>query len=91
MARVPTYGVAEETSPHGIDTEPASHGPSGESDALLGERSQEPLIKKREGHATIQSSVGNLANTIIGSGTSIQFVNASSILMFLQVCSHFLW
>ena len=48
MARVPTYGVAEEASPHGIDTEPASHGPSGESDALLGERSQEPLIKKRE-------------------------------------------
>lgn len=74
MARVPTYGVAsatEESSPHEIDTETINPGSSGESDALLGERSQEPLIKKREGHATIQSSVGNLANTIIGSGTSV--------------------
>lgn len=89
MARVPTYGVAsatDESRPHGIDTEPATHGSSGESDALLGERSQEPLIKKREGHATIQSSVGNLANTIIGSGASICLTSDCALLTFSKAC-----
>ncbi|KAL4250211.1 amino acid/polyamine transporter 2 family protein [Abortiporus biennis] len=40
---------------------------SGEHEALLGD---DASVKKslRDGHATLQSSIGNLANTIIGSG-----------------------
>ena len=60
---VQTYGVANE---HGDSTH---HAPGDEeSSALLGGDS---TVKrgKLEGHATIVSSVSNLANTIIGSGT----------------------
>ncbi|KAI9064008.1 hypothetical protein FKP32DRAFT_1591420 [Trametes sanguinea] len=48
----------------GIDVEPrASH----EEDALLGEEATAKRAK-RDGHATLPSSISNLANTIIGSG-----------------------
>ncbi|KAI0825680.1 vacuolar amino acid transporter 5 [Irpex lacteus] len=60
---VQSYGVAndhEEAAPEG-------NVPASESDALLGAEAgaRKP---KAEGHATLQSCVGNLANTIIGSG-----------------------
>lgn len=58
---VQTYGVANE---NGLEADTLA---TRESDALLGAdaSSRQP---KTEGHATLQSSVGNLANTIIGSG-----------------------
>lgn len=59
---VQTYGVASDRAAH--DTEP--HG-GDEHEALLG-RDASARKPKQEGHATIHSSVGNLANTIIGSG-----------------------
>lgn len=60
---VQSYGVAndhEEAAPEGNLI-------ASESDALLGAEAgaRKP---KAEGHATLQSCVGNLANTIIGSG-----------------------
>ena len=60
---VQTYGVAAD-SEHGTNND-LQH--TAESDALLGGDStvRKP---KSEGHATLQSCVGNLANTIIGSG-----------------------
>ncbi|CAL1714589.1 unnamed protein product [Somion occarium] len=70
MVRVTTYGVAnanEGNSPHGIDIERVTDG-SGENEALLGGDSHSKAHSKLEGHATLQSSIGNLANTIIGSG-----------------------
>jgi len=57
---MPTYGVANAGGSEGAE----GHL---ESDALLGVRSEESA-KPREGHATIVSSVSNLANTILGSG-----------------------
>lgn len=39
-----------------------------EGSALLG---SEAVLKSREGHASIISSVSNLSNTIIGSGASL--------------------
>ncbi|CDO73334.1 hypothetical protein BN946_scf185008.g97 [Trametes cinnabarina] len=59
-----SQGHAGQGDRDGIDVEPrASH----EEDALLG---AEATVKrtKREGHATLSSSISNLANTIIGSG-----------------------
>jgi hypothetical protein len=41
-----------------------------EDSALLG---RDVAVKPREGHASIISSVSNLANTIIGSGASFHF------------------
>ncbi|KAI0091649.1 vacuolar amino acid transporter 5 [Irpex rosettiformis] len=60
---VQTYGVANEHD------EPGTAGAhiSGESDALLGADASAKKLKA-EGHATIHSCVGNLANTIVGSG-----------------------
>ncbi|KIP03412.1 hypothetical protein PHLGIDRAFT_26130 [Phlebiopsis gigantea 11061_1 CR5-6] len=57
---VQTYGAASSREAH--DT----HG-GDEHEALLGGDAT-ARRQKREGHATIHSSVGNLANTIIGSG-----------------------
>jgi hypothetical protein len=56
---VRTYGLARENG------DPSSHvAGTAEGDPLLG-----PTVKpSEEGHATIKSSVGNLMNTIIGSG-----------------------
>lgn len=56
---VQTYGVANNT---GAEVEPHT---ADENEALLGGNT---IAKKHEGHATLQSCVGNLANTIIGSG-----------------------
>ncbi|KAI0078695.1 vacuolar amino acid transporter 5 [Panus rudis PR-1116 ss-1] len=68
MTRVPTYGVASPSTAGGdVDAEPIDGHAHGESEALLGSRST-PKKPLRDGHATLQSSVGNLANTIIGSG-----------------------
>lgn len=64
-AMVNTYGVAADSS-----SDPTSAGLGGESSALLG-GGRDATIKrasKREGHASMVSSVSNLANTIIGSG-----------------------
>ena len=60
---VQTYGVANE---HEDATNEASLT-AAESDALLGGDAsvRKPQV---EGHATLHSCVGNLANTIIGSG-----------------------
>ncbi|TFK51813.1 hypothetical protein OE88DRAFT_1679269 [Heliocybe sulcata] len=58
---VRTYGVAPDRDE--VDTAVAGES---EQSALLG--GDAPVQKKRDGHATLSSSVGNLANTIIGSG-----------------------
>jgi hypothetical protein len=60
---VHTYGVAPES---GIEP---THN-DGEASALLG---GDATVKRtgRDGHASLTSSVSNLSNTIIGSGTSI--------------------
>jgi hypothetical protein len=59
---VQTYGVANEHEDAVAET-----NMSAESDALLGAGASARKAKA-EGHATLQSCVGNLANTIIGSG-----------------------
>ena len=65
---VQTYGAtpvaAEDREP---DLQPSNSEGLSEGDALLG---AEASVRrpKRDGHATLSSSVGNLANTIIGSG-----------------------
>ena len=59
---VQTYGVANEHEEAAPDA-----NLSGEGDALLGSDAS-ARKPKTEGHATLQSCVGNLANTIIGSG-----------------------
>ncbi|PSS34102.1 hypothetical protein PHLCEN_2v1854 [Hermanssonia centrifuga] len=60
---VQTYGIVPESARSDVETSRVAE----ESDALLGSDAG-PVKPKKEGHATIQSSVGNLANTIIGSG-----------------------
>jgi hypothetical protein len=58
---VRTYGVARENG-----GDPTSHVACGlEEDPLLGAPAIKPID---EGHATVNSSIGNLTNTIIGSG-----------------------
>ncbi|KAH9919948.1 transmembrane amino acid transporter protein-domain-containing protein [Amylocystis lapponica] len=59
---VQVYGTVP-AQQHVVDAEPTSV----ESDALLGGDASTRLVK-RDGHASIASSIGNLANTIIGSG-----------------------
>ncbi|KAH9926959.1 transmembrane amino acid transporter protein-domain-containing protein [Fomitopsis serialis] len=62
---VQTYGATPAAvEERGPDLQPSQ---SGESDALLGADAS-ARRPKRDGHATLSSSVGNLANTIIGSG-----------------------
>ena len=59
------YGAIETGVP-GIHIEHRS-GEDNEASALLGD---ETVLKPREGHADVVSSVSNLSNTIIGSGAS---------------------
>jgi len=60
-----TYGTAAPARAS-ADMEPRETTAAGEGDALLGE---DATVKQlRDGHASLSSSVGNLANTIIGSG-----------------------
>lgn len=63
---VQLYGAAQGHAEHGesVDVEPRA---SREEDALLGTEAT-ARKPKREGHATLSSSISNLANTIIGSG-----------------------
>jgi len=61
---VQTYGSTPAVEERGPDLQPSQ---SGESDALLGADAS-ARRPKRDGNATLSSSVGNLANTIIGSG-----------------------
>lgn len=63
---VQLYGAAQSHADQedGVDVEPrASH----EEDALLGPDATTRRATK-DGHATLSSSISNLANTIIGSG-----------------------
>ncbi|EMD39143.1 hypothetical protein CERSUDRAFT_134012 [Gelatoporia subvermispora B] len=62
---VQTYGTAPVQRDEPVDA--VTEGMAGESDALLGTGAS-PQLHKRDGHASLSSSVGNLANTIIGSG-----------------------
>jgi hypothetical protein len=58
------YGA---TNHSGIDVE-ARDGTADEETSLLGAASASQKVAKREGHATVASGIGNLANTIVGSG-----------------------
>ncbi|THH32498.1 hypothetical protein EUX98_g1671 [Antrodiella citrinella] len=64
---VQSYGGVESPGRSADPTDSLIPGAAGENDALLG---SDATAKKllREGHATVLSSVSNLANTIIGSG-----------------------
>ena len=61
---VQTYGVA---SAGKFDAR--LNGDVDEARALLGSDSTGSLPKKKDGNATLVSSISNLLNTIIGSGT----------------------
>lgn len=61
---VPQYGAASHS---GIDVE-ARDDAAGEESSLLGTASASQKVAKREGQATVVSGIGNLANTIVGSG-----------------------
>jgi hypothetical protein len=74
MVRI--YGDA-----HGVDTEPRNAAGAGEGSSLLGHESTgkaKGLRKVEDGHATLASGVGNLANTIVGSGEFCPFVFPAS-------------
>lgn len=62
------YGAVETGVP-GVQTHRG--GEDNEDSALLG---SEAVPKPREGHASIISSISNVSNTIIGSGTSASLV-----------------
>lgn len=67
---VQVYGATQPRAEDGDDVRAGDLDPSssGEGDALLGPNATTRKAKKRDGHATLMSSVSNLANTIIGSG-----------------------
>jgi hypothetical protein len=65
---VQSYGTGGST--YGVDVEPSSNGVAGEDSSLLG-RDTARKRKVKEGHATLVSGIGNLANTIVGSGESL--------------------
>lgn len=58
------YGA---TNHSGVDIE-ARDDTAGEETPLLGTTPASQKVAKREGHATVVSGIGNLANTIVGSG-----------------------
>lgn len=63
---VQTYGVASAgNSDFHLNSDNADEGR-----ALLGSNSSRTIFKKKDGHATLVSSISNLLNTIIGSGMS---------------------
>lgn len=55
------------TNHSGVDVE-ARDDTAGEETSLLGTASTGRKVTKREGHATMVSGIGNLVNTIVGSG-----------------------
>ena len=59
---VQTYGATVDSDQQGV----REYG-NGEGSALLGQYAT-PKKPLRDGHAGLTSSIGNLANTIIGSG-----------------------
>lgn len=61
---VQPYGAANHS---GVDVE-ARDDTAGEDTSLLGIAATGKMVTKREGHATMVSGIGNLANTIVGSG-----------------------
>lgn len=61
---VQPYGTTNYSS---LDVE-ARDDAASEDTSLLGAASIGKKIIKREGHATMASCIGNLANTIVGSG-----------------------
>ena len=63
---VQTYGVVRRSSSDIVPNEG-----SNESTGLLSDRHipLKPVAYESDGHASISSSISNLANTIIGSGT----------------------
>ena len=65
---VATYGVAADRGSGTNHSEVQDDIHGGESSALLGEDSRGTVVKA-DGHAAMSGSIGNLANTIIGSGT----------------------
>lgn len=67
---VATYGVAADRG--GDRSEAVDDVPGGESSALLGEDAAPRGLTKADGHAALTGSIGNLANTIIGSGTYLK-------------------
>ena len=73
-----------------VEYDDADNGPLAEHEgsALLGSRTSGVGLAKsvvqKEGHATLTSSVGNLTNTIIGSGAC-----AHPLPLFLQ--THDMW
>lgn len=65
---VATYGVAPDRE--GDRSEVRDEEQRGENSALLGEDAVPTGLSKPDGHAALPGSIGNLANTIIGSGKS---------------------
>lgn len=66
---VATYGVVADRGPRADHSEAQDEVRDGESSALLGEDANPRGISaKPDGHAALAGSIGNLANTIIGSG-----------------------
>ena len=65
---VATYGVAPDHE--GDRSEVRDEEQRGENSALLGEDAVPTGLSKPDGHAALPGSIGNLANTIIGSGKS---------------------
>jgi hypothetical protein len=61
---VQPYGA---TNHSGADVE-VRDDTTGEETSLLGATATGQKVTKREGHATVVSGIGNLANTIVGSG-----------------------
>ena len=67
----------------GGDARDANEDARSERSALLGPSASDSVVesvKKRDGHATLTSSVSNLANTIIGSGAR------HNVLRFIELC-----
>lgn len=78
---------------YGVDGEPRDEAGASEETSLLGSESVGKIVKA-DGHATLASGVGNLANTIVGSGAffvtfimSSRYANIrSGMLTFPLVC-----
>jgi hypothetical protein len=83
-----SYGVAPPTN---VDTHMSDD--LDEARALLGTNSSAigSLAKRKEGHATLVSSVSNLLNTIIGSGTFKRLYLGIGILIRHKECLPSLW
>jgi hypothetical protein len=76
--------------PVSVEQEDADNGAGAEHEgsALLGSRASSSGLAKsmtqNEGHATLTSSIGNLANTILGSGKLRNVTILPSLLSFLS-------